>query len=280
MKQIGNLLYWEMSEVRTSPEDLRTIGIESFLPRNDYKSALIKALKEFTKKTSRFPKRFNDIAESVQFSVFYEEISGEELTLEKQITIKLDKETGILQGADGTELLKLYDQEKKSINTQQLRTILLKTLAHECHSVSMRNGGGIYFIKQEFVNKMEEIREKFSRIDGVKFHNVPIYDDKGTLDAVSEATESDLLSEIQTIIGTIQREFEKGDLSSKRLEGKTSQIDEVMVKLKIHKESLREKYDDLEKKLQLIDQTVQENISRVQEGLDMTENFLDRLKAI
>ncbi len=280
MKQIGNLIYWEMSEVRTSPEDLSMIGITSFLPRNDYKSALIKALKEFTRKTSKFPKRFNDHADSVMFTVFFESIEGDDLTLEKQITIKLDKATGILQGADGTDLLRLYDQEKKSINTQQLRTILLKTLAHDCYSVSMRNGGGIYYIKKEYEEKMVEIKNKFAQVEGVSFHVVPIYDDNGSLEAVSNATAADLESEIQTILGTIQREFEKGDLSSKRLEGKTEQIDEVMIKLKVHKDSLREKYNDLEKRLQEIDRTVQSNIDRVKEGLDMTENFLDRLLAL
>lgn len=280
MNKIGNLVYWEMSEVKSTKEILESFGIDRYIPRNDYKTSLIKALHQFTKGRDEMYKRFNDSKKSVSFTVFVETVTDDDMSLNKKITIKLDKDSGILMGADGTDLIAMYDAEKKTIDSKQLRSILLKCMKRDCMGVAMRTGGGIYYINNANIPKSQEIMEAFKKVGGVSFHQVPIFDNAETHLAVEEATTSDLVGDIEGILSEIRRDCETGHLTKKRLEGKSTDIQEIMGKAHSLKEGLRTKYEELNTKLKNIEKEIDVQIKAIGEGIDRSDNFLDRLLAL
>ena len=57
MKLKGSMIFWELSEIQTTKDELAALGFSEFVPRNDFKAALIKALKVVTKGNEKLYRR-------------------------------------------------------------------------------------------------------------------------------------------------------------------------------------------------------------------------------
>jgi hypothetical protein len=83
MKRKGDLIFWDISELKTTKDALESLGFGAFVPRNDFKSAIIKALKIVTKGNEKLYRRFNDESDSVSFTAQKEFIKNTETSLKE-----------------------------------------------------------------------------------------------------------------------------------------------------------------------------------------------------
>lgn len=272
----GQFIYWEMSEVKTNKAVLEDLGFGDYVPRNDYKTALIKALKSYTKGNEKLYRRFNDFKDSVAFSVFIEQTSEDDLNLRKEITIKLNKLTGVLENAI-PEIQENFRREMSTIDSTQLRQLILKVLRRNSHAISMRSGGGVYFVDNRFIESLQPLDGLFNAIEGAKLYKIPVYNESATLEAIEDATASEIFSDIETVIQDITREFNNGNLTERRLTTKIDEADQILKKVKLHEENLRSRAVQVSDRVKRLQDSLKITTSKVASGVEAEESFLTSL---
>jgi hypothetical protein len=275
----GLFIFWEMSEVKTNKAMLEDLGFGKFIPRNDYKTALIKALKVYTKGNEKMYRKFNDHKDSVSFSVFVEQTSADDLNLRKEITIKLNKLTGVLENAL-PEIEETFRKEMTTIDSTQLRALLLKVLRRTSNAIAMRSGGGIYFVDNRFVSSLQAIENLFQAIQGAKLYKVPVYNESTTLEAIEDATASEIFSDIENVIQEITREFNNGQLTERRLNSKMDEADQILKKVKLHEENLRSRASQVSNRVKKLQSSLKITTSKVASGVQAEESFISSLQEL
>lgn len=284
MKRKGDLVFWEISELTTTKEHLESLGFDRLVPRNDYRSAMIKALKKITKGNDKLYRRFNDKAEEVSFAIFEQRISESDILLDREITITIDKKTGALStkaeydGEFYRSIRDIYLNESKTIDSSQFRSMVLRVVQQECFGVPMRKGGGVYFIKESFDETQRKLNELFNAFPHqATLHRVPIYDDPSTLTALESAVSEDLTGDIESLVADINKRFEEGKITRRQLEGDQERIQKIVQKTEVHADALRAKASAIRAKLELAKKAVKSVIDKVESGIIEPKAFMKAL---
>ena len=283
----GNLVFFEMNEVQSTKAELERLGFGKYVPRNDYKTALIKALKEYKKveDDDKIYRRFLDQKGEVSFTIFAERIEGDVLSLDREITIKLDKLTGIvtcdagpdLQG-EFTKIEALFSKHQGTINADQLRALVIKALRDEAHSISMKKQGGLYFIDQRFTAELAHIQALLESFrDSAHLRQIPIYDDKSSLEAISDASHDELFNEIETLITTTDKAFKANEMTERKLEGRKADALVILEKIELHKNNLASAYETVAAKLAKVKDALNSVTSKVETGIADSNDFMSLL---
>lgn len=287
MNRKGDLIFWEINDLTTTKETLAALGFDKFVPRNDFKSAMIKALKKVTKGNDRLYRRFNDKAAEVSFAIFEQRISDSEIVLDREITITVDKKSGSLSTKaeyDGPFYQAIRDSylaEGKTIDSSQFRSLVLKVVQSECYGIPMRKGGGVYFIKASFDELQKRLNKLFDAFpQNTKLSRVPIYSDASTLDALESAASSDLFGEIDSLVNDINKRFELGTITRRQLDGSHERIQAIVKKTEIHADTLRAKASSIKVKLEIAKKAVKSVADRVSAGIIEPKDFMKALSEL
>lgn len=297
MKLKGNIVYYSVRDFNIPTEKLEQalseLGFEpdDFIPRNDFKSALIKALKTVNKNyAGEGDQRYNrlDDGNYSTFTVYELKPNGYDLDLNKQLTIRLDKTHGnteiISQTASEAfvqNIRTLYEQEKDSLNSQQFRRTVLNVIEKDCRGFKVRPGGGVYFISPAFDGGRLKLQELFKRFrEHMEFSSIPVYDDEGTVDALKTASSADMFSQIESLKRDIEKDFKTGVITSRRLENDKNKAKDLIDRIKTHGEYLREESVKHSAKLSRVMAALDEAITKVESGNVEPTAFSDLLKDI
>jgi len=288
----GHLIYWQISEFASDKteleRDLTRWNCQDLLPRNDYKSSVIRALKHILKGDDRFYRRFQDVKESVKFAVVLpEELIGDviDIQFKKEVIITVDKDSGDVEFDDPNSPLKpiffdAYISARKTVDSQQFRSFLLKVLRKKCHAVSMRKSGGIYYVNKDWLEELQNVRDIFNLFP--KFctlFEVPIYDDESTKDAIEVAVRDDIEDEIEGLLDEIRKRDEEGKVTSKVLQNRREEVKSLVERVRIHAEDLRTKADLLNGRLSEIQDFFGKALT-FEENLDKPFSLRDSLAAL
>jgi len=284
----GNLVFFEMSEVQSTKAELERLGFGAYVPRNDYKTALIKALKEYkkTEDEDKIYRRFLDEKDGVSFTIFAERIELEQLSLDREITLKLDKVTGVVTcDCDSSALLEefhkireMYTKHQGTIDATQLRQLIVKAIRNDAHGISMRRAGGIYFVDDRFTPALKNVVELLSSFrHSASIKQIPIYGDQNTIDAIATASEEDIFNNIEELIEQTQKAFEKGDMTERKLEGRKSDALAIVEKVKIHRDNLASKLGNVTTRLNQVMAALEEVTVKVSSGLADSNDFMNLL---
>ncbi len=277
--QKGNLIFWNISDVETSKTYLESMGFDA--PRNDFRTSLIKALKVYTTETDLKYRRFNDGNGECSFQIYEEKVEQGELEFDKIFKIILDKKDGSLSSRRplaGTRLEDLYNHACETLDSNQLRNLILKVVKNECHAISMRPSGGIYFIDDQFKDTLDRLRDLFSKFDGAKLQVIPVYNNDDTNDAIETAATSHLTTTIESTVEELKKKFSKGKVERSDITAAKNRAKEAMEKIDIHKENLREAYEDLSKRSRDVSERLNKTIEDVERGNDLSASFLSNLR--
>lgn len=284
MEKKGDLIFWEISEVTTTKDKLAAMGFERFVPRNDFKSAMIKALRHITKGNDKLYRRFNDRSESVNFGVFIEEVGEDSISLNKELVIKVDKTHGNADYSAANHLADAihdnYRTAKETLDAGQLRSLILKVVKHECYGFAMRSGGGIYFIDRRFEDTLGRLKELFSGFPEARLHIVPVYDDQGTVEALEEAVTMDVTGDINSLINDIDRRFKDGSITKRQLEGDKDRAQKIIEKMAVHKKHLRDRYMEVSNRLVGVQKAIEGVFTKVENELVEPEDFMNMLDSL
>lgn len=286
MKRKGDLIFWEISELTTTKAELEALGFADFIPRNDYKSAMIKALKEFTKGNDKLYRRHSESAYSVSFTVFIEHEEEGHLDLQREVVIKLDKRTGAAAiGSEDTDvcsrLVESYGRHKETIDSNQLRAMILKLVKRDCYGVPMRKGGGIYFIDAAFDDKRDRLTRLFETFSAnAMLRSVPIYDDKSTVEAIEQVVSDNIFDEMDGLIADVNGRFKDGSITKRQLEGDKTRAETLLTKIKVHTENLHRKAGEVSERAFKLSTALELVFGRVEAGIVEPDDFMNALKGL
>jgi hypothetical protein len=278
MKKKGNVLFWEVPSVVLTPEKLAEIGLGSYLPRNSFETAMIKALRKATKGgDKKYGKSIGEI--EVTFVVHGYIKNGIDIDLDKNLSFSVSKIDGSIAPISGDETSELYkairehyDEAVGTLNSEQIRTMILKKVKEDLHGVPLRQSGGIYFVDERFDEQKQKLEEIFRRLPDSRLHAVPVYDDQGTLDAIEDGASTEIFGEIDRLIGEIDGRIKKGELTKRQLEGRRNEADVILAKIKIHQENLRSKADAVTSKLLVVSRAIKKLLDTdIEEPMDFME---------
>lgn len=277
--QKGNLVYWEVRDFKTTKDALKEAGFENFLPRNDPKAALIKALKIATKGDSRFYKRFADTKHFVRFAVVnpHVYVDGDQdinIDFTKELLITLDKASGVLTMKEDVdtqhvmffeEIKSTYEGERTTINSTQLRLMLTRYIKDVAYGVSMRSRGGIYFIDKRMGEVLNTLKAFFSENSAhCKLYQIPVYQDEGSLTALYDATKEDLDAEVAAFIQDVRTlQGEDGKIPQYLADRRKEESQVLLEKIAFHESTLRNVADDFAIKIR----GVQESLNGIVGGV-------------
>jgi len=250
----GELIFWEIPEMDVDREEIETLGFGHLVPRNQYRAAMLRAIKKLTKGRERMYRKFNDRVGNVQFGVFSEHVNGSDISLDKELIISLDKVTGSTTSnvpCDFYEKIKeLYSDARESLDSSQLRSLILRIVKRQYAGIAMRKSGGIYFIDKTFSEDFTRLESLFRAFPDCRLHRVPIYDDNGTVESLEHAASEDIGGEIAEIMAAVAEKMRKGMLTRRQLEGKVKEAEEIFTKLEVHKDNLKSKYELIKDRLE------------------------------
>lgn len=286
MKRKGDLIFWEIKDFHTTKDHLEDLGFEKFVPRNDFKSALIKVLIKLTRSNNKLYRRFNDNADFCSFGVFAEDVTATDIAISKELIVKVDKDHGNLTYSDEKHPLceKIdvhYREAKETLDSKQLRSMVLKIIKQDCFGIAMRSGGGIYFIDQKFDALRDKLSSLFNAFPSeMKLHTVPVYADPGTEEAIQHATKEDIFGEIEGLVGDIGKRFNEGTITKRQLEGDKERIKKIVEKITVHKDNLRSAADEVTKRLETVNRTISALVGKVELGTVEPGDFMSMLEGL
>ena len=269
----GTQLFWEISEFSIAPEELAALGFGDFVPRNDFRSAMIKALHKYVKGNERLYRRFDDNHESVSFGVFVQETGGGDIAIAKELILKVDKKTGRVDAEIYPNQLKLdYDAGKITLNSNQIRSMIPRFI-RDNHGVSMRRSGGMYFLDNRHDNTViEKLRLLFQMLPGSALREITLHDDAGTLDSIEEAISQTYQKEIDDLVAAVEEGYKKGTITAKQIENRKADAEKILLELKLHETNLRKQANRLKERAAKVSEVLSNQIA-VAEGsiLDATD---------
>jgi len=278
----GNLIFWEIDGLKVTPSELVAAGLGDYVPRNDYRSALIKALNLHVKSdsTKRLKQKFDDAGDTASWSIFVKDDAARDVS--REMTINLNKVSGRIDFAGGTEAIQeaitqLYKDEQGTINTVQFRAMLINAVRSRLHGIPMKRSGGIYFIDNRFEKEREWLAGIFTKFPQIKLMAMPVYDDQGTLDAIAEGAKFDIFSDIESLINDVENKFKEGTITKRTLASRKEEAVKILEKIEIHRENLSVEIGAVTERLTKVRGALEAVTTKVEDGVIDPEDFLAEL---
>lgn len=283
----GSLIYWTISEFEISPEKLKDLGFGDYTPRNDFKSAMIKALHKLCKGNERLYRAFNDTSKSISFGVFVQQVDGSDVEMRKEVIVNVDKSTGTVgfhvpPGVewDKTTLMSDFEGAKTTLNANQIRAAILRYV-RENHGISMRPSGGIYFVDDKFKEALDKLKTLFGEFSReMTLFEVPIYGDASTLDAIEEATSTALFGEVEKLVDEVNQGYQKGTLTKKQLQNRREDVAKILEEVKLHEGNLRMKANAIRDRVNTIGELVELKLKAAEGSIVDEGEFANLLRLL
>jgi hypothetical protein len=278
MKLLGHSVFWSIADdVVLTPEHLTKAGFEREIPRNEPKTALIKACKVIKKSwaitdaaigaTIDTPKvlkkadhrRFKDNTTECRIALTRPRIDEDgSFSIETALVITLKKGSSELEfenvRLDAHEFHDLenrirqaYEEARGTIDATQFRLLVARKVTGTCRAVSLRAfSGGIYLVAERNTDKLMQVKKLFEGLDLTKavFEAFPLYDDGSAVaDSINRHVTVAMEKEINKFITDLNDEVRSG-MSKRALEGRIGSAEEIKTKLADYGEHLRKRLDE------------------------------------
>jgi hypothetical protein len=282
--QKGTLLFWTISDLTTTADKLRALGFGHYLPRNEYKTAMIKALHKYVKGNVKLYRRFDDFPKDVKFGVFVQTTGGGTIDMNREVVITVNKTTGLASfnsqvPFDETPILTEFELAKKTLDSDQFRTLVTEFVKNN-HGVPMKPSGGLYFIDKRFNGAIEELQNLFDTYPEAILYKMEVGSDEDSLTAIEDATAAQLFKQAEDLALEVTEAFAKGTITRKQLENRQADALKILGEVRIHEQNLRSQAESLKEKITRIDEVVSKALHSVETGLDDSEGFTSMLRLL
>jgi hypothetical protein len=244
------------------------------LQRNDYKSSLLRASRAVVKTVrqnvaegdiDRFYRRHDDTEGTVKVSFLNQssDAAGKVVYL-TEVTVRLDKKSGALTEeyvgksqlaqSIAAELPGAYQKAQKTLDTDQLSS-LLRRIAHEdCLAVNWK--GGCYYIREdqaEGIAALEKVAAAFDTQD-IALYKASLYDDDATKKAIQVAVEDDMLDKMETLKNEFYATTKAGKMTKNVRDNRRAEIHTLMDRVRVYQDDLSSKALVLQTRLKEFEQ--------------------------
>lgn len=285
----GSLIFWEISDMAVEPSKLVDLGFDAYVPRNDYKSAMCKAIALYKKGTEKISAR-SETQELAVFGVFQKSTTDNDISVTKEFSFSVNKRSGEVTSDDQdfnsffetSGLKETYQASKATLNSDQIRTMLSKSIKNEFYGISLKSHGGIYFVAESRVERAKQKYERFFQefADKAQLRVVAMHDDKGSLEAVEGAASDEVFGDIDSLIASIDKDFKSGTITARKLENDKAEAAKILQKIKAHEGSLRDSLEKVKAKLESVTTALGKVTANVENSLVEPEDFMKMLRGI
>lgn len=114
--------------------------------------------------------------------------------------------TAINPNADASllahDLASEYPKLRRHIDGNAVRAIIQRALT-ECHATSLREGGSVYFVSQNYTAQLEALEKISAEISGCFVHSIPMVDDRKQRDFVQNAFKAEAQTDVQKLVAEL-----------------------------------------------------------------------------
>lgn len=288
MSKKGDIIFWNVENLEIEASTLEGLGLGAFVPRNDFKAALIKALRFCFKGNDRLYRRFNDKGREVSFGIFIESKSDQSIDITKEFQFKLNKDSGLIGLISSgkkppivDEIIERYNHEKIHLDSTQFTATIRRYINEAGWAVSLKKHGGLYFIDERFSEAKDNLKKIFGQIPGATLGVLQVgKDDKEAASTIENAVSEDIFDELQSLVAEIDEEFKTGVITKRRLEGKKERAEHILEKIGVHEVNLRTKAKALRLKANSLARALAGVTSKIEDNLVDAKDFVAALGAL
>lgn len=95
-----------------------------------------------------------------------------------------------------------YPKTRRQLDGNAVRAIIQRALT-ECHATSLREGGSVYFVSQNYVAQLDALEKISAEISGCFVHSIPMVDDRKQRDFVKEAFQTEAKTDVQKMVAEL-----------------------------------------------------------------------------
>jgi len=292
-KRIGQLVWWSVSdEVNTTAEILRRHGFGESAPRNENRTALIKACKRvkgdisFDETVSGLSSwdsasvprslkashvRFHENQTECKIALVIPKVNAEGLKFKQALHITVDKISGNLtftspEGAIDEALCdkikEEYQKGRVTVDSDQFRNLIARHVLKKCYGRSMRaHSGGIYFIPEIKAAEVDRIAALVAEFNPqAKFGRLAAYDDPTTLSTVDSEIAESFEKQIEGFLKELE-ELAKQPSSTRIYENRIQDAEEILNQIHAFEDRLNTRAKEFAVKSARMAQVLNEKLS-------------------
>lgn len=293
-KLIGRAVWWSISdEVNTTAEILQRHGFGESAPRNENRTALIKACKKvkadisFEKsigddltfsESAAVPRtlrashvRFHENQIECKIALVIPKVSRDGLKFNQALHITVDKTSGNLsfsapEGEIDQDLCdkirEEYQKGRVTVDSDQFRTLVARHILNKCYGRSLRAfSGGIYFIPECKNGEVEKIAALVGEFNPrAKFGQLMIYDDPTTLSTVDTEIAESFEKQIEGFLKELEG-LSKQPTSARMYENRIQDAEEIMNQIRAYEDRLHSRAKEFAVKSAKMAQVLNDRLS-------------------
>lgn len=132
-----------------------------------------------------------------------------------------------------------FDTERGSVNAYAIRELCRKAIL-ATNATIVRPGGGVYFVMQARVDRVEALEEMAEKMDGVEVHSLPLIDDGKQRAMLRRAIEAETVDEIDSTLAEIEKLMKGPEITFERYGQMVARMNDVKSKTGEYAELLDE----------------------------------------
>jgi Family of unknown function (DUF6744) len=227
---LGSLVMYTVSALSADYDQVRSIlkgvGLEDCLPKNPpadsdvFRRVFVNGERRKIKLGEDRSQRLlvrevSTTHERLIKRIVAEDVDGQDVTLgytecveiewnkNHPATLRVDE---LSPNADASQLARdlasLYPRERRHMDANAVRLIIQKALT-KCNGTSVREGGAVYFVAQDYTAQLEALEKMSEQIDGCFVHGIPLVDDRKQRDFIREAFKQEATVEVQKMVAEL-----------------------------------------------------------------------------
>jgi len=244
---LGWAVHWSTHEFTIEFKDfvetLKKVGMPIEVARETLaKNALIRAVRKTAKGKDRFHLKTADIKKEAAFTIAHTEVDEQsyDVDFESETKVVFDKKSKDIDvtGRAASQLRDQYQELRNKYTASQFRTVVLRYLQRYCSAVTIREGGGIYFVPALYESGFKVLMDLFQEMgsDKADITLIPIIDTDGAKKSMWKS----FIGEVKQDLASFKRELEGFDSKGKEV---TEKILETRIK---RYKALRQKVETYE----------------------------------
>jgi len=268
---LGWCLHWTTAQFDIKFDDfvliLEQCGINPRIAKKTLaRNAFIRSMKTNVKNVADdgFHRRIAEKDEEMAMAIIDSKVDEDDYQVQfsTPTTAVFDKANKTLEvkGQKGDVIEQDYNAFRDMYSSKQFRTVVLRFIKRICEGVTMREGGGIYFVSRDKSTELAQLETLFSHFKGCSIDLIPIVDTKKARKSMWKCA----VGEIKTELSKFQM-----DLSELPVDAPDRMV-----------ESRLEKFQALKEKVEMYETVLSGTASELSKELDkLTTSLRARLTA-
>jgi hypothetical protein len=255
-------------------EILKKVGIDPKIAREMLaKNAVIHAVKTVTKgRKNEYSRKYEENEQAV-FAVRSEQVhENYEADVENKALILFDKRSKEIkaEGEVADEVKDRYAELRQSFTNKQFRGTVQRYIFRECGAITVREGGGLYFVPNHKAEEFDKLKALFEELGPqvADLTLIPIVDSATARGSMWKSFVGDVQADLKALTADLDK---KEDVTSKIYETRIKRYQAIRDKVSIYETVLTGTADELKTSLDELATKLKEKLLDTERKADLAK---------